>query len=204
MITIMKSATPPSGRKELSHQRIVEVAARQIRRSGVAGVGVADVMKQAGLTHGGFYAHFASRDALVVEAMELAGQQGLTLLGEHIARQRARGESPLQSLVKGYLRDSLLDDLEQGCVVAALGSELPRLEDALRDAARERVLAVIELARACLPASTAHEAPLLAASLVGSLQLARSLGGKSGKALLAQSREALLARYDTPNPSRPG
>lgn len=204
-MTIMKSASSnTAGRKELSHQRIVEVAARQIRRGGVAGVGVADVMKQAGLTHGGFYAHFASRDALVVEAMTLAGQQGLALLSEHIARQRSRGESPLQSLVKGYLRDSLLDDLEQGCVVAALGSEMPRLDDAPREAARERVQALIELARACLPAHAEHQAPLLAAGLVGSLQLARSLGGKPGKALLAQSREALIARHEAPNPSQPG
>ena len=61
-------------RKELSHERIVNVAARAIRRAGYRGVGVADIMKEAGLTHGGFYAHFSSRDALLVEAMQRAGR----------------------------------------------------------------------------------------------------------------------------------
>ena len=55
----------PASRKELSHERIVDAAARAIRREGYAGVGVADVMKEAGLTHGGFYAHFPSRDAML-------------------------------------------------------------------------------------------------------------------------------------------
>ncbi len=63
----------PASRKELSHERIVDAAARAIRREGYAGVGVADVMKEAGLTHGGFYAHFPSRDAMLVAAMERAG-----------------------------------------------------------------------------------------------------------------------------------
>ena len=64
----------PSSRKALSHERIVDAAARAIRREGYAGVGVADVMKEAGLTHGGFYAHFPSRDALLAAAMERAGR----------------------------------------------------------------------------------------------------------------------------------
>ena len=72
----------PNSRKEETHERIVDVAARAIRRHGYAGVGVAEVMKEAGLTHGGFYAHFESRDALLVEAIERAGRQS----GEAVAR----------------------------------------------------------------------------------------------------------------------
>ena len=64
---------PASTKREQTHARIVEAAARALRREGFAGVGVADVMKQAGLTHGGFYAHFASREALLLEAVALAG-----------------------------------------------------------------------------------------------------------------------------------
>ena len=63
----------PNRRKEDTHNRIVEVAARAIRRNGYDGVGVAEVMKEAGLTHGGFYAHFDSRDALLVEAVDRTG-----------------------------------------------------------------------------------------------------------------------------------
>lgn len=195
MTVIMKDS-----RKQLSHERIVEVAARQIRRAGHEGVGVADVMKQAGLTHGGFYAHFASRDALLVEALQRAGEQGTEALLAHIDRQQTGGKSRLHALVTGYLHDSQLNTAEQGCVVAALGSEMPRQQDAVREAARERVQALISLTASCLPAGST-EAPLLAAALVGSLQLARTLGGKAGKTLLAQSRDALLARYESPGRS---
>ncbi|OXC91401.1 TetR family transcriptional regulator, partial [Achromobacter sp. KAs 3-5] len=69
-----------ASRKEQSHERIVDAAARAIRRAGYSGVGVADVMKEAGLTHGGFYAHFPSRDALLAAAMERAGQDGAARL----------------------------------------------------------------------------------------------------------------------------
>src|SRR4051812_35369906 len=70
MVIMSKPSTNVAkrSRKEASHERIVDVAARAIRRSGYAGTGVADIMKEAGLTHGGFYAHFASRDALLAEA----------------------------------------------------------------------------------------------------------------------------------------
>ncbi len=74
----------PNSRKHETHERIVDVAARAIRRHGYAGVGVADVMKEAGLTHGGFYAHFDSRDALIVEALERAGRDS----GEAVTRAR--------------------------------------------------------------------------------------------------------------------
>src|SRR5260370_37770041 len=67
----------PNSRKEETHERIVDAAARAIHRHGYAGVGVADVMKEAGLTHGGFYAQFDSRHALRVEALERAGTQSL-------------------------------------------------------------------------------------------------------------------------------
>src|SRR5512133_2051012 len=67
-------------RKEVTHDRIVEVAARAIRRSGYAGTGVADIMKEAGLTHGGLYAHFASREALLAEAADRAGAESVAAL----------------------------------------------------------------------------------------------------------------------------
>ena len=64
-------------RKEATHERIVEAAARAIRRSGYSGTGVADIMKDAGLTHGGFYAHFASREAMLAEAADRAGAESV-------------------------------------------------------------------------------------------------------------------------------
>ncbi len=70
--------------KEATHDRIVEAAARAIRRSGYNGTGVADIMKDAGLTHGGFYAHFASREAMLAEAADRAGSESVAMM-ERIA-----------------------------------------------------------------------------------------------------------------------
>ena len=187
-----------STRKELSHDRIVDVASRAIRRAGYRGVGVADIMKEAGLTHGGFYAHFTSRDALLVEAMQRAGRDSQAALTEAVVRRMARGCSRFAALVGAYLHDSHLDRPEQGCVVAALGSEMTRQDDAVRDEARQRVKALIELVGEALPAGTeAGQAVVVAATLVGALQLARTLGGSAGRALLVQTREALIQRHDT-------
>lgn len=195
MTAIMQTANT---RKALSHGRIVEVASRAIRRGGYRGVGVADIMQEAGLTHGGFYAHFDSREAMLVEAMHRAGVDNEAALTEAVARRVARGRSGFAALVGAYLHDSNLDRPEQGCVVAALASEMARQGDAVREAARQRVQALVALVAAALPADTGpSEAAVVAATMVGSLQLARTLGGAAGRALLAQTRDALIQRHDT-------
>lgn len=190
---------PAPNRKEISHDRIVEAASRAIRRAGYQGVGVAEVMKEAGLTHGGFYAHFESRDALLVEAVQRAGRDNAAVLGERIAQRRAEGDTPLAALVNAYLHDQQLANTEHGCVVAALASEMPRQDEALLDASRTRVLGLVDAVRRALPeGADAAEAGVIAATLVGALQLARTLGGKAGKSLLASTRQALLSRHVTP------
>lgn len=197
MMLIMSKATT---RKELSHERIVDVASRAIRRTGYRGVGVADIMKEAGLTHGGFYAHFASRDALLVEAMQHASRDNQAALSDAMARRMAKGSSRFAALVWAYLHDSNIDRPEQGCVVAALASEMTRQDDAVRDEARQRVSDLVDLVASALPAGThPGQAAVVTATLVGALQLARTLGGKTGRALLAQTREALIQRHDTPS-----
>jgi AcrR family transcriptional regulator len=96
----------PNTRKEDTHERIVSVAARAIRRQGYAGVGVADVMKEAGLTHGGFYAHFDSRDALLVEALERAGRESFEAVARGAQQRAGKGVSAWRSLVETYLQTS--------------------------------------------------------------------------------------------------
>ena len=76
-MTRTTSRQAASRRKDVTHERIVAAAARAIRRSGYAGTSVADIMKEAGLTHGGFYAHFASREAMLAEAADRAGAEGV-------------------------------------------------------------------------------------------------------------------------------
>lgn len=187
-----------SSRKELTHDRILDVAARAIRRAGYDGVGVASLMKEAGLTHGGFYAHFASRDALLAEATQRAGRDTGAVLAERLRQAQAQGMSPFSALVHTYLADAQLENTECGCVVAALASEIPRQTEAVAGAARARVLGLVELVRRCLPAGAdPAQAQVIAATLVGTLQLARTLQGKAGKAWLANVRDSLIRQHDT-------
>ncbi len=192
---------PTLTRKEQSHERIVDVAARAIRRAGYSGVGVADVMNEAGLTHGGFYAHFASRDALLIEAMQRAGRDNQAALSAAIERRMAKGHSRFSALVSAYLDEKHLDS-ERGCVVAALASEMTRQHDVVKEEARRRVSGLLEFVRSAMPEGAhAGQAEVITATMVGALQIARTLGGTPGRALLAQTREALIQTY-LPNPER--
>jgi TetR/AcrR family transcriptional repressor of nem operon len=187
-------------KKELSHSRIVGVASQAIRRAGYRGVGVADIMKEAGFTHGGFYAHFESRDRLLVEAMEQAGLDNLGLLTDGIERLASKGVSRYRALVETYLNDSHMERSEHGCVVASLVSEMPRQSDAVRKEACRRVDAMLALVQSVLPNETDKSAaPMVTATMIGALQLARTLGGKAGRKILAQARRSLIDIYDRPS-----
>lgn len=194
--------TPNPSRKELSHDRIVTAAARAIRRGGFEGVGVADIMKEAGLTHGGFYAHFDSRNAMMAEAMDRAGQESAARLTQGMALRKLRGASDLRALVEAYLSDRHLEDIEAGCPVAALACEVPRQSPEVQEAAAQRVHGLLAIVgRALPPDAPADSAALLASQLVGALLLARALGNKArGQALLKATRRSLLAQYDRPQP----
>lgn len=195
--------TIPS-KREQTHQRILDVAARALRRNGFAGVGVADVMKGAGLTHGGFYAHFDSREALLVEALAHADAASAASLDRRTAALRENGASPLAALVTAYLSEEHLAARESGlgCVVGALGSEMARQEAPLRDVARGRIELLVRRVQATLEeegragGDVPGQALALAGAMVGALQLARTFGPDAqGSAMLAASRQALLAQY---------
>ena len=189
------TATTPS-RKELTHERILETAAREIRRVGYGGIGVADLMKQAGLTHGGFYAHFSSRDAMLAEAIEWAGRDSERRLTSRLSKAEQHGSAPFVALVESYLSPAHLAAPEAGCPVAALASEMPRQSAELLEAGRRRVQALMTRVQQVLPTADADEARVIVSSLVGALQLARALGDNAdGHALLTANRQAMLARY---------
>lgn len=171
-------ATP--SRKEETHDRIVRTAARAIRARGYAGVGVADVMKEAGLTHGGFYAHFGSRTDMLAEAADRAGAEGVDAL-RAIADAAAPADA-LDALVDAYLSAQHVAAPDTGCPVAALGSEIPRQEAPVRAAATERIRDLVGLldellARRGAPAGTARreQAQAHLATMVGALMLARAV-----------------------------
>lgn len=190
-------------RKQLTHDRILDTAARALRGTGFHGVGVADVMKQAGLTHGGFYAHFASRDALLAEALEHAGADSRARLQKAMAAGEAKGQSRLRALVENYLSDRHLGSPESGCPVAALASEMPRQADAVREAAATRVRSLIALVETVLPDDVpTGTAAVVASQLVGSLQVARMLGDNAhGRRHLAAARRFLLEQFESPRPA---
>jgi len=164
-------------RKEATHDRIVEAAARAIRRSGYGGTGVADIMKDAGLTHGGFYAHFASREAMLAEAADRAGAESLAVMTSMAAAMPR--EQALPAMMRGYLSKEHVDAAETGCPVAALGSETPRQAPEVRRAATRRLKEMIDLVARQTPEwgqPAAHEQALvIVAAMVGTLVLARAV-----------------------------
>lgn len=163
-------------RKEVSHARIVETAARAIRRSGYNGTGVADIMKEAGLTHGGFYAHFPSRDAMLAEAANQAGEDTIAIIKQIFAEMP--GEQALQALIRAYLSDEHMDNFETGCSIAALGSEMPRQVPEVRNASTCRVKEMLRLIenRLSVNHTDAYDKALVMFStMVGTLLLARAV-----------------------------
>lgn len=183
--------------KAETRQRVLKEAAREIRAKGPEGVGVAGVMARAGLTHGGFYAHFPSKDALVAEAIG-------TMFDS--ARQRAGqldGDDPhaaLRAYVDFYLSPAHRDSRERGCPLPALSGDFARAEAPMRERFGAGVagltgrLAAV-LARIGWPEPDS-EATVLIAQLVGAVALARSVGeGAQSEAILDRTREAIIARY---------
>jgi TetR/AcrR family transcriptional regulator, transcriptional repressor for nem operon len=184
-------------RRELSHDRIVEAAARAVRRGGYAGTGVAEIMSDAGLTHGGFYAHFESRDALLAAAVTRAARDNAAYVDRGLRRRR-KGVSALRAVIEGYLNEAHLASAETGCVISALSSEIPRQSSQVRDASAACTRALIDRVRQSLPArAKPGDAQVIASTLVGALQLARAVGdAKHARAVLKSARVALLAQYD--------
>src|SRR3982751_3162585 len=164
-------------KEEESRERILRGAARASRKHGYEGGGVADVMKEAGLTHGGFYAHFESRDALLAAAADQAGAETLEILARAIAAGKPGHE--LTALVDAYLSDRHVAAPEQGCVIAAAGTEVPRQKVEVRRSANRRIKDLIGLVERQFPEwgkSAAHDKAMgITATLVGALVLARAV-----------------------------
>jgi TetR/AcrR family transcriptional regulator, transcriptional repressor for nem operon len=177
--------------KEASHERIVSAAARAIRRSGYDGVGVADVMKEAGLTHGAFYAHFASREAMLAEAASRACAEAASATA-HVATN-VPPEKALASVLRAYLSKGHVAQVEAGCPLAALGSETHRQAPEIRRVTTRHIKEMIDFVARQSPdwgQPGAHERALVTvATMVGALLLARAV---DEPALSDRLREAAL------------
>jgi TetR/AcrR family transcriptional regulator, transcriptional repressor for nem operon len=186
------------GRKEETRRRVVEAASRRFRRDGIEGTGVAGLMADAGLTHGGFYAHFPSKDDLLRETLVAALTETWTHLASEAKRARARGEDGLEAIVRRYLRAAHRDRPEAGCAVAALASEISRHDANTRDVLAKAIRTIVSVIADELPAArTRQEAEETAHAIfglmVGTLQIARiTRRPVESEAILAAGREAAL------------
>ncbi len=183
--------------KTQTHARIVKRASVKLREKGAHGIGVADLMKEAGLTHGGFYAHFDSRDALVIEAFTHAMDRST----EHWRKQTETtpAEKRLSTIVNSYLSTLHRDNPGQGCAVPTLGAEIARESTKTRRAFAVRMQQMIEmLAKQFhgVPPKTARKQAMAAmATMMGSLVMARIAGtSELSDEILKSGRDAILDR----------
>jgi AcrR family transcriptional regulator len=182
-------------KKADTHDRILTAASRSLKRTGFGGVTVAATMKEAGLTHGGFYAHFASQDTLVAEALERAGVDGSRRMADAVNAVCAeRGVSRFRAFVEVYLSEEHVLQPENGCVVSALCAEVPRQSEAVKTVAQGQVASLVS--RLGVMMGQPAEADSVAATLVGALAVARLLPAEPRASLLESVRRDLLSRYD--------
>jgi TetR/AcrR family transcriptional regulator, transcriptional repressor for nem operon len=177
--------------KEATRRRIIESASRTFRRDGIVASGVVGLMSEAGLTQGGFYTHFASKDVLVDEALHDAMTGTRRWFAQAAADARAAGKSPIGSLIDRYLSEKHLDMVDSGCAFSALGPELSRQSDASRRTAQRGLADLVDVLATELPPERREYAAPLFALLSGTLQFARLAGTRADAvALLEGGRRA--------------
>jgi TetR/AcrR family transcriptional regulator, transcriptional repressor for nem operon len=188
-----------------THARIVRKASVRLREKGAHGVGVADLMKEAGLTHGGFYAHFNSRDDLVIEAFTHAMDRS-TERWRKLAEQATR-EKRFAMIVDSYLTSLHRDDPGRGCAIPTLGAEIARESSRTRRVFAGRLDQMIDILAdqlPKLPRKAARKRAMAAmATMIGTLVMARVAGsGEFSDEILGAGREALLGRTKSPKPRK--
>jgi TetR/AcrR family transcriptional repressor of nem operon len=187
-----------------THSRIVKKASVRIRERGAHGIGVADLMKDAGLTHGGFYAHFDSREALVIEAfnyaMDRSTDRWRQLAGQAVPEQR------LSTIVDAYLSPQHRDNPGHGCAVPALGAEIaresPKTRKAFAGKLDQMVAMMAEQFSETSGEAARKQAIAALSTMMGALVLARVAGnGEFSEEILGAGRDAVLGRAAPAKPA---
>jgi TetR/AcrR family transcriptional repressor of nem operon len=187
-----------------THARIVKKASVRLREKGAHGIGVADLMKEAGLTHGGFYAHFDSREALVIEAFAHAMDRG-TERWRKLAEQTPP-EKRLAIIVDSYLTAVHRDDPGHGCAIPTLGAEIARESPRTRKAFAAKLEQMIDMLAAQIPdvprKAARKQATATIATMMGTLVMARVAGnGEFSDEILGAGRDAVLGGATLPKPA---
>lgn len=186
------------GHKTETHEKIVKDAARRVRSEGLNGAAVAAVMRDTGLTHGGFYKHFRSKDDLLVESLHEAFEEVMALLVE--AAEQAPPESAWKAIVKTYLSAGHCNHPERGCPLAALASELAR---AGKDIKAQVLAGMTNYRDRMLPFMPGRRAvdkerafTVIFSTMVGAVEIARMMPDPASREkLLASTRDFLLRSF---------
>jgi TetR/AcrR family transcriptional regulator, transcriptional repressor for nem operon len=189
------------GHKVEIHQKIVKDASRRVRAKGLTGAAVSAVMRDAGLTHGGFYKHFGSKDKLLVESLGEAFRE-ITSTLLHVARQSPPGAA-WKAIVKTYLNPEHCEQPEHGCPMAALAPELTRANKGMK---RQFVAELANYKSQMLPfmpgrRTVDKERAFFAifSTMIGAVEIARMLPDPAMREkVLASTREFLLRSYGRP------
>ena len=175
-----------------THDRIVRTASKRFREKGLAGVAIADLMKEIGLTVGGFYKHFDSRDDLVAESVKAATGP---LQKQLLAAESGEVALTYGSLVDSYLSEAHRDHPGTGCPVSALACDIARGSKHIRSLLTEKVKSSLELFANLLPPEDSAARPkaiLTVSALLGALELARAVSDQTlSDEILESTREAL-------------
>lgn len=181
------------GHRDTTRRHILDVASSQFRESGIAAVGLAGIMAEAGLTNGAFYAHFASKEDLVravlLDALERREQRHRDNLENGVA---------LETVIRDYLSPKHRDRAATGCPTAALVSEIARHPKATREAFTGKMSDILALMAAQMPEGTPAERRRRAiaayATMVGALQLSRAVSDRQlSEEILENAVDAALA-----------
>ncbi len=178
-----------------NRERILDAAARLFRERGFEGIGVADTMKAAGLTHGGFYGHFSSKEDLIAQACARAFSRS------HQRWSRRAGstpDDPLSSIIRSYLTPRHRDDPGTGCALAALGPDVARHGPGVRRAVTEGLRSAFNLLSGLVPgkseAARRQKAISTYASLVGAMIMARAVGDPALSQEILDAVRAFVSR----------
>jgi len=180
------------------HQRIVKDASRRVRAEGLGGAGVAAVMRDTGLTHGGFYKHFESKDELLIESLSEAFREMADFLAQ--AAEESKTGTAWKTIVKTYLSPEHCDHAEWGCPLAALAPELARADKSMKaqilgELARykSRMLPFMPGRRA---ADKERAFVVIISTMLGAVAIARILPDQAARArVLASTRDFLLHSF---------
>ena len=182
-----------------TRERIVTAAAAEFRQHGIAATGLADLMKAAGLTHGGFYRHFALKDQLVAEACSAAN----ATMTERVASSASqkRGRKGLEAAVADYLSAEHRDNPRDGCPLAALGSELARADTQTRAAATAGFLKLVDALAGGIdgmPDEARRRALVAALTLIGALTVSRVVTDQAlSNAILRNAEDSITGSQTT-------